>query len=114
MPIYKWKCDECDEVTEDFRPMKESKYPCICECGKKLTSENRDYTIESDQSGDKQRVSLALGVHPSQIESGEAERVHPGAKFNANGDMLISNYTERKRRLKERNWVDRDEGKGWY
>ena len=109
MPIYKWKCDECNEVVEDFRPMKEYKNPCTCTCGNVLTFEDRDYTIGKNvPCGDKERVSTALGVHVSQIASGEAERIHPGATFNENGDMIIKNRTEQKQRLRERGWVNRD------
>ncbi len=115
MPLYKWKCEDCGEVVEDFRPMKDYKNPCPCPCGRILRFEDRDYTIgENAIMGDKERVSMALGVHISQIESGEAERIHPGAKFDKDQNMIIKNLAEKKQRMRERGYVDRDEGKGWY
>lgn len=64
--------------------------------------------------GAKERVSTALGVHPSQITDGSVFKIHPGARFNKNGDMILKDLGEQKQRLKERNWVDKSEGKGWH
>ncbi|KKM14059.1 hypothetical protein LCGC14_1709910, partial [marine sediment metagenome] len=77
MPIYNYVC-ECGVVVEDLRSMKDRNDKTVCGCGKVMC---RDYTIGKHITcGDKERVSTALGVHPSQIASGEAERVHPGAR----------------------------------
>lgn len=106
MPLYKFKCEFCGRSIEDFRPMKECRNPQVCECGEKM---DRDYTIGSHvPCGDKERISTALGVHVSQIASGEAEKIHPGAVFNRNGDMILKNRAEQKQRLRERGWVNRD------
>ena len=109
MPLYKWKCEDCGDVTEDYRPMKDSKKPFTCPCGKTLTFDDRDYTIGKNVvCGDKERVSSALGVHVSQIADGSVFKTHPGARFNANGDMIMKNRAEQKQRLKERGWVNKD------
>ncbi|KKK90238.1 hypothetical protein LCGC14_2725080 [marine sediment metagenome] len=109
MPIYKWKCGKCNEVVEDFRPMKDHKKSCTCPCGKVLTFEDRDFTMKrTNAPADCPRVSTALGIHPSQIGSKEVEAVHPGAKFNPNGDMILRNRAEQKQRLLEKGWVNKD------
>lgn len=109
MPIYKWKCEHCGEVIEDLRPMKDCKKSCPCPCGKVLTFEDRDYTMKrTNAPADCPRVSTALGVHPSQIGSKEVETVHPGARFNPNGDMLLKNRAEQKQRLREKGWVNKN------
>lgn len=50
------------------------------------------------------RYSMALGVAPDQIE--EARKIHPDAEFNKRGDMLIKNRADKKRRMKERGFVE--------
>ncbi|KKN51297.1 hypothetical protein LCGC14_0624050 [marine sediment metagenome] len=105
MPVYNFMCPRCGEEDDDLCAYRDKKYP-KCKCGRKMVD---DYCPRTTKTyGDKERVSTALGVHPSQIASGEAERVHPGARFNENGDMLIKNRAEQKQRLRERNWVDRN------
>ena len=105
MPLYKYAC-ECGIIVEDLRSMKDRNDKTVCDCGKVMY---RDFTMKKTNApADCPRVSTALGVHPSQITSGEAERVHPGAKFNPNGDMLIKNWSEQKQRLRERNWINKD------
>jgi hypothetical protein len=59
-------------------------------------------------TGDKERLSSALGVGLSQIADGSAFKMHPGATFNHRGDMILKNRTEQKQRLKERGWVNFD------
>ena len=105
MPLYKYACD-CGIVIEDLRTIKNRNDRTVCDCGKIMY---RDFTMKKTNApADCPRVSTALGVHPSQIESGEAERVHPGAVFNHNGDMILKNRAEQKQRLRERNWIDRN------
>ena len=31
--IYEYKCDECDDVFEAFRAVRERKFPIKCDCG---------------------------------------------------------------------------------
>ncbi len=105
MPVYNYMCPRCGEEDDDLCLYRDKKYP-TCKCGRKMVD---DYCPRTTKVyGDKERVSTALGVHPSQIESGEAERVHPGAVFNHNGDMILKNRAEQKQRLRERNWIDRN------
>lgn len=102
MPIYKYKCEKCDEFVEELRSMRERNDDCTCTCGNKMV---RDYTIgRSNQPANCERISTALGVHVSQIESGEVYKVHPGARFTPDGYMILENRAEQKKRLKERNW----------
>ena len=114
MPLIKFVCDECDRQTEELFQFREKRTASKCICGAKKRP-RQDFRIGPNRvGGDKERISMALGVHISQIESGEAERVHPGATYDHNQNMIIKNLTEKKQRMKERGYVDRDEGKGWY
>ena len=107
MSLFNFICEECTETTSEFFWPKEEKTPPICErCSGKTY---RDWTIGNHHTtGDKGRLSSALGVHPSQIASGEAEKIHPGAQYNHRGDMILKNRAEQKQRLNERGWVNRD------
>ncbi len=102
MPLYKYKCPKCGQLTEELRCMKDRNDERLCTCGKEM---ERDYTIgRSNQPANCERISTALGVHVSQIESGEVYKVHPGARFTPDGYMILENRAEQKKRLKERNW----------
>lgn len=107
MPLFDFICEDCAETTEELYLMTEEITPPACKtCG---GTTYRSWTLGNGvTSGERPRVSSALGVHPSQIASGEAERVHPGARFNERGDMLLSGMTEQKKRLRERGWINRD------
>lgn len=105
MPIYNFKCPRCGEEDDDICLYRHKVYPA-CKCGRKMID---DFSPRFTQTcGDKERISTALGVHPSQIASGEAEKLHPGAVFNHNGDMVLKSRTEQKQRLHERGWINRD------
>jgi len=106
MPLYRYICDDCGRRDEEFSMIKDRKEYIDCPCGKKM---RRDYSLREDMiCGDKERISVALGVHPSQIESGEVFKVHPGAKFTKEGYMILRNRAEQKQRLKERGWINQD------
>lgn len=105
MPLYRYACD-CGVVIEDLRSMKDRNNKTVCDCGKTMY---RDFTRKKTSAPvDCPRVSTALGVHISQIGSKEVEAVHPNARFNPNGDMILQNRAEQKQRLKERGWINRD------
>jgi hypothetical protein len=78
-----------------------------CEdCGGKT-----EHTLQSIQNrvcGDKERTSFSLGCHQSQIDDGSIFKIHPGATFDKDCNMVLKNLTEQKQRLHERNWVDRN------
>ncbi len=112
MPIYNFVCEDCDNIVQEFFNRSDEKTPPICECSGKMEITFR--AMNSLGGGHKERVSTALGVHVSQIQDGSVFKVHPGARFNHNGDMILKDLGEQKKRLKERNWVDKNEGKGWY
>ncbi len=111
MPIYNYVCPRCGAEDDDICLFRNKEYP-TCTCGRRMIDDFNSRTTKT--GGDKKRVSFALGVHVSQISSGEAEKIHPGAEFDSDGNMMIKNYTEKKQRMRERGYVDRDEGKGWY
>lgn len=106
MPLYRYKCSECGEFAEELRSMRERNDPCICSCDKEM---DRDFTLGTHRGGgEHERISTALGVHVSQIESGEVYKVHPGARFTPDGYMILKNRGEQKRRLRERGWRNYD------
>ena len=111
MPIYNYMCPRCGAEDDDICLFRNKEYP-TCTCGRRMIDDFKPRTTKT--YGDKERVSMALGIHISQIESGEAERIHPGAKFDGDQNMIIKNLAEQKQRLKERGYIDRNEGKGWY
>jgi len=106
MPIFDFICEDCAETTTEFYHGFEEHTPPICKCGG--TTYRSWLTTGKSQCGDKERTSMALGVHPSQIADGSVFKMHPGARFNSRGDMVTKNLTEHKQRLKERGWVDRN------
>jgi NAD-dependent SIR2 family protein deacetylase len=106
MPLFNFECKECHKIVQEFYWSTEEKIPPTCDCGGET---ERSYMIGNHVStGDKERLSISLGVHPSQIESGEVFKMHPGAKFDRDGNMILKNRAEQKQRLRERGWVNRD------
>ncbi|HDZ13506.1 hypothetical protein LCGC14_1310370 [marine sediment metagenome] len=90
---------------EDFAPIskREESVPCS-ECGKSSPRSYVSSMSSKTQVGDKPRKSVAMGVHPSQIE--EAMKRFPGSRYDKNGHLEIANRAEKKVRLKQRNYVE--------
>jgi putative FmdB family regulatory protein len=109
MPSYNFLCEKCDHITKDLQPMphggEHEKVACE-ECGG--VTEHTFANPGCMQGGDKERTSFALGCHQSQIDDGSIFKVHPGATFDKDCNMVLKNLTEQKQRLHERNWVDRN------
>lgn len=67
-----------------------------------------------ERVGPLNRTSVALGVHPSQVdECREHYRsIHPGIEFRNNGDVNFTSRGARKAFLKSTGQYDRDGGYG--
>jgi len=103
MPLYHYICEECSHLTEDVCSFSEKQDDVACEkCG--------STTYESFKRNDKgnaenPRESLAMGVHPSQIEI--AQKKWPGSRYNPEtGRLKIRNRAEKKVRLRQRGWIE--------
>ena len=107
MPIYHYQCPECETIMEDFAPIskREETVPCS-ECGEQSPRSYASSTSTETQQTDTDRVSIAMGVHPSQIE--EAMKMFPGSRYDKNGHLHYSGRTEKKVRLKQRNYIEYD------
>lgn len=103
MPLYVFLC-ECGERIEDICPIKDRKQEMECpKCGKMAP---RNFAKATVGMKDNPRVSRAMGVHPSQIEA--AMRKYPGSRYDKDGNLLIANRTEKKLRMKQRNYIEYD------
>ena len=108
MPMYKFKCWDCEEEEEVFcsvsdREMQTPK----CSCGK-LMEQNFNSPNLFHQT-DRERYSRAMAVDISQLESGEAQRAMPGVEFKIIGDLacpVIRNRADKKRIMKLRGFVE--------
>jgi putative FmdB family regulatory protein len=107
MPLYDYACDECGDTAERFFGMKEMPHSIPCPCGASMV---RVFNAGNAPNLDVEHVrySLALGMSPEQIASGEAARVHPGAEFDSRGLMKIHNRTEKLKRIRERGLIEMD------
>lgn len=118
--IYCYKCSSkkgCGHAFERSMPAKDWKSRVKCpKCGKmahqnllaqhqggKIDSQMMEYTME----GKRGCRMYAAGYLPNQMD--EARKIHPGREFRlVNGAMLpvIKNRTDRKKYLKEMNFVE--------
>lgn len=68
--------------------------------------ERRQPVLQRANAWSKPVVSVAMGVHPSQVP--EMERAFPGVKYTTNGDPVFVNEGQRRRYMKHFGFVDRD------
>lgn len=106
MPLYDYTCDKCGSTVERHFTMKDMPHEIDCTCGSKMYRSFGAGCFNVD--ADNVRFSLALGMNPEQISSGEAQRVHPGAEFDELGRMKISNRAEKLKRMRERGLRETD------
>lgn len=104
MPMFQYICGK-GHITEDICPYSEKQKVMDCEeCG----AEAEESFSRRPVTGNVEtpRVSLAMGVHPDQIEM--AMKKWPGSRYRADGALKIQNRTEKKNRLKQRNYIEYD------
>lgn len=102
MPTYGYKCVECGTESEDFALISNRKetVPCL-KCGKESP---RHFGSSQVGHKDNPRRSLAMGVHPSQIQA--AMKKWPGSQYDSSGALLIANRAEKKLRMRQRGYTE--------
>ena len=105
MPLYTFKCEQCEERTTVRRTMADSGKPFVCGCGSKETG--RDFQAEHAGAGDKEygetRYSQSLAMSPDQIE--EHKRLFPDIKVRADGCPGFDSYRQHDDYLKKTGFV---------
>lgn len=108
MPRYCYRCEKCGSISDDLRFIDDRNEPGVCECGG-ATKRNIEAECKgsSMKSGENIRNSRSLAMSESDIKSGKAFKVHPGANFgdpNRMGmcPMIIHDRCEKLKRIKER------------
>ncbi|MHA2068193.1 MAG: FmdB family zinc ribbon protein [Candidatus Thorarchaeota archaeon] len=101
MPRYEYLCD-CGEVMEDFSSIADRKSEIKCDACGKMAPRHFGNSLVGQK--DNPRTSMAMAVHPSQIEA--AMKKWPGSRYNSKGHLLIANRTEKKARMKQRGYTE--------
>ena len=109
MAHYFYKCNKCDYRTDEYTNLADRNDSMVCEkCG---GQRERDFETEHKgmvmKPGENIRNSRSLAMSISDIKSGKAFEMHPGANFgepNKGGKcpMIIHDRCEKLKRIKER------------
>lgn len=108
MPVYCYRCNSCQHVTETYREVSQRNEPCQCEfCGE---SANRDKPAElcnsTQQEYQREVVSDAMGVHPDQVP--EMRRRYPQFTFRDDGCVIIRSHHEHRKAMKAFGMYDKN------
>ena len=104
IPRYIYKCYLCDEEVEETCTISKCPESVSCpKCGKQIFQHFGDRKMPNSFK-DSPRVSRAMGVLPNQIEA--ATKRWPGSRYDKSGNLLIQNRTEKKLRMKQRNYCE--------
>ena len=105
MPIYIYKCRECDTRTEVSRSMSQSTDPFTCGCGSGDTG--RDFKAEHAGAGDKEygktKWSQSLAISPDQIA--EHRQLFPDVRVREDGCIGFDSYRQHDRYLEKTGFV---------
>lgn len=105
MPIYCFKCKDCDISSEVVRPMSQASYPEVCpECEEFMV---KDYATQNISSGiieyAKPLVSDSLAISKDQIA--EHRQLFPDVKVTSEGQPVFTNSKQHNDYLKANGFV---------
>jgi hypothetical protein len=111
MPHYTGKCTECDKIHGYHSSIKDrNNCPQWCECGGSIVrdveeelKQRRENEGSAKQVTDNERWSLSMGVPLSQVA--EYKKRFPHHVLNDKGHLQIKGYSDKKRKMKERGFV---------
>ena len=102
IPLYQYICGE-GHITEDICLFSDKQKDMDCEeCGKIAVESFARRPVTGNV--ETTRFSRAMGVAPHQIEA--AMRRYPGSVYNKKGHLRIQGRTEKKVRMKQRDYVE--------
>lgn len=107
MPIYSFKCLECDEHRDVVRPMKDHAKPEACSCGARMT---RDYTMEhAAVRGDYKVPIVSESLAFDAAEVAQHREQFPNIDLQVEGNSarpILRNLSQRRQYVKDRQFVD--------
>lgn len=109
MPVYTFRCPQCDKVADHVLPVDLRYTQQVCpSCGNDDCT--RDLTAEAVHSTDQEYhtpvYSNALGINPAQIP--DALKRFPHHEYAPDGRMILRSHAQRKRVMKELGFFDKD------
>lgn len=105
MPIYSYKCLQCNKTQDEYREVRDRNKKGKCNsCG----MNNKRAFINRIQTTDysKEHLSDAMGVPPGQVE--EHRRMFPDIPMTDDGRVIVKSHMERKKFLKQLGLRDKD------
>ena len=105
MPTYCFRCLECNELSEVFRPMQDFALPEICKCGKPM---HRDLRVEhSAVRGDYNKPILSVSMAFNTQDLDEHRRRHPDIELRVDkagqtAYPIFKNLSQKRAYLKAR------------
>jgi len=105
MPIFNYLCSHCGHKWEEIGSAKDfTRYMSCPGCGKQ--AEKNFGGAKVVVFSEKERFSIAMGVHPSQIPA--AMRAYPGSEYNEKGYLRVRGRTDKKKKMKQRGYIEYD------
>lgn len=107
MPSYKFKCNKCGKISEEFCSISERNNLVECDCG---GESKRDWEAEFAPGEmikfvtENERWSRSMGCPPSQVA--EMRKRFPNSVYRDDGRLLVKDRKDKKRQMKERNMVE--------
>lgn len=105
MPIYEYICPQGHEHEELMSGYNPPDSPACPQCGA-YCRRNRSAEYVHTDCMDHPRWSEAMGVNPDQIP--EAMRRFPGSTYDSEGRLLVKNRADKKKKMKERGYIEFD------
>lgn len=109
MPAYCFKCLECGESTEVFRPMRDFALPEICKCGKQMS---RDLITEHNAvRGDYNTPITSISMAFNTQDLDEHRRRHPDIELKVDkagrtAYPIFKSLSQKRKYLKARGFAD--------
>ncbi|MFA5158167.1 MAG: zinc ribbon domain-containing protein [Patescibacteria group bacterium] len=102
MPTYEYICKNCGHEFEMVQRMADPVKKKCPQCGQLKLCRLIGSGVQAMAS--KERVSYAMGVHPSRIA--EAEKMYGGSKYRPDGSLIIKSRADKVKKMHERGLVE--------
>lgn len=90
MPIYEYRCEDCDTEVEVILPMSEATDKHECRCGADMHRVFSFHAVSKGRNYSKAIVSDSLAMNPEQIP--EHRRLFPDIVVTPDGRPVFDNY----------------------